>query len=60
MPFPVVVLGANAWGTTKIVGAGSVFPHCLHHRVANGTARPTTVERADDYTVLSVLLVASP
>jgi hypothetical protein len=112
------VLGANAWGSAYIVGAGSTFPHCLHHRVANlagaldGTSPvllgaivdgPTdpanldgvglpgganacppdgtdrfaalnghgavyqdstgdwpTVEPSDDYTVLSVLLFASP
>jgi hypothetical protein len=29
------VLGANAWGSTYIIGAGSVFPRCPHHRVAN-------------------------
>ena len=29
------ILGANAWGSTFIVGDGSTFPHCLHHQVAN-------------------------
>jgi len=29
------VLGANAWGSSFIVGAGSIFPHCIHHQVAN-------------------------
>ena len=29
------ILGANSWGSTFIVGAGSTFPHCLHHQVAN-------------------------
>jgi endoglucanase len=29
------ILGANAWGSTFIVGEGSTFPHCLHHQVAN-------------------------
>jgi hypothetical protein len=111
------VLGANGWGTTYVIGAGTTFPHCPHHRVANlagaldGTSPvllgaivdgPTdpanfaglglpggarncpasggddfsyanghgavyqdstgdwpTVEPADDYTVLSVLLFAS-
>jgi endoglucanase len=111
------VLGANGWGSAFIVGAGTVFPHCLHHRVANlagaldgtspillgaipdGPSDPAnlanlglpggaqtcppaggdsfayanghgavyqdnagdwpTVEPADDYTVLSVLLFAS-
>lgn len=30
-----VMLGRNAWGTSFIVGAGSVFPTCLHHQIAN-------------------------
>ena len=30
-----VILGSNAWGTTFIVGAGTTFPHCIHHQVAN-------------------------
>jgi len=30
-----VVLGANAWGASWIVGAGTTFPLCLHHQVAN-------------------------
>ena len=29
------VLGANAWGTSLIVGDGTVFPHCMQHQVAN-------------------------
>lgn len=29
------VLGANPWGTTFVVSAGSLFPHCLSHQVAN-------------------------
>jgi endoglucanase len=29
------VLGANAWGVAFVVGAGSRFPQCLHHQVAN-------------------------
>jgi len=29
------VLGDNAWGSSFIVGAGSTFPHCLQHQVAN-------------------------
>jgi endoglucanase len=29
------VLGANAWGLSFVVGAGSRFPRCLHHQVAN-------------------------
>jgi endoglucanase len=29
------ILGANAWGTSLIVGDGTMFPHCLQHQVAN-------------------------
>ena len=29
------VLGSNAWGASFIVGAGSTFPHCMQHQVAN-------------------------
>jgi endoglucanase len=29
------VLGANAWGTSLVVGAGTVFPHCPQHQVSN-------------------------
>src|SRR5215472_15686345 len=29
------ILGANAWGSSFIVGDGSVFPHCLQQQVAN-------------------------
>jgi endoglucanase len=29
------VLGANAWGSSLIVGDGTTFPHCIHHQVAN-------------------------
>lgn len=39
-----VILGANAWGTSFIVGAGTRFPRCPHHQVANivGTLDGTT------------------
>ena len=29
------ILGANAWGTSLIVGDGTTFPHCMQHQVAN-------------------------
>jgi endoglucanase len=29
------ILGANAWGTSFIVGDGRTFPRCIHHQVAN-------------------------
>ena len=29
------ILGADAWGTSLIVGNGSTFPHCMQHQVAN-------------------------
>lgn len=30
-----VILGANAWGASFIVGAGTSFPQCVHHQIAN-------------------------
>ncbi len=29
------ILGANAWGSSFIVGDGTTFPNCIHHQVAN-------------------------
>jgi endoglucanase len=29
------ILGANAWGSSFIVGDGDVFPDCMQHQVAN-------------------------
>lgn len=29
------ILGANAWGSSFIIGDGSIFPHCPQHQVAN-------------------------
>jgi endoglucanase len=29
------LLGANAWGSSFVVGSGTTFPRCLHHQVAN-------------------------
>jgi len=29
------ILGANAWGSSFIVGNGSTFPNCIQHQVAN-------------------------
>jgi endoglucanase len=29
------VLGDNAWGASFVVGAGSNYPRCLHHQIAN-------------------------
>jgi endoglucanase len=34
------VLGANAWGTSLIVGDGSTFPLCMQHQVTNLVAVP--------------------
>jgi endoglucanase len=34
------ILGANAWGSSFIVGAGSTFPNCIQHQVANLTGVP--------------------
>jgi len=29
------ILGTNAWGSSFIVGDGSIFPNCIQHQVAN-------------------------
>ena len=29
------VFGANAWGTSFMVGIGTVYPHCMQHQIAN-------------------------
>jgi endoglucanase len=29
------ILGANAWGTSLIVGDGTIFPDCMQHQVTN-------------------------
>jgi endoglucanase len=34
------VLGANAWGTSLIVGNGTTFPLCMQHQVANLAPSP--------------------
>jgi endoglucanase len=28
-------LGANGWGTSFVVGAGTIFPHCMQSEIAN-------------------------
>jgi hypothetical protein len=37
-----VVLGANGWGTSMIVGAGSTYPRCPHDQIASLAANPAT------------------
>ena len=34
------VLGANAWGTSLIVGDGDTFPLCMQHQVTNLVPKP--------------------
>ena len=34
------VLGANAWGTSLVVGDGSTFPLCMQHQVTNLVPNP--------------------
>ena len=34
-------LGANAWGSTFVVGAGSTFPDCMQSEIANIAGSPT-------------------
>lgn len=33
-----VALGANGWGTSLVVGAGTTYPHCPHDQIANLTS----------------------
>jgi endoglucanase len=40
------ILGANAWGSSFIVGDGSTFPRCLQHQVTNLIAAPPLVGAA--------------
>ena len=37
-----VVLGANGWGTSLIVGAGTTYPECPHDQIATLTRSPAT------------------
>jgi endoglucanase len=34
------LLGANAWGTSFMIGVGSTYPKCPQHQIANLTGRP--------------------
>ena len=34
-------LGANAWGSSFVVGAGTVYPHCMQSEIANLAGSPT-------------------
>jgi endoglucanase len=61
------ILGANPWGSSFIVGAGSTFPNCIQHQVANlagavdGTSGVTpilwgaAVEGPDSYATTGLL-----
>jgi endoglucanase len=40
------ILGANAWGSSFIVGDGSTFPRCLQHQVSNLISSPPLVGAA--------------
>jgi endoglucanase len=35
-----IALGANGWGTSLVVGAGSTYPRCPHDQIANLTRGP--------------------
>ena len=36
------LLGANAWGTSFMIGEGSTFPQCPQHQIANLTGHTLT------------------
>ncbi|CAL9351003.1 hypothetical protein SUDANB95_00463 [Actinosynnema sp. ALI-1.44] len=38
-------LGANAWGTTLVIGVGTKFPECPHHQAANLSGDPNGGKR---------------
>eukprot|EP00276_Gloeochaete_wittrockiana_P004174 CAMPEP_0184661038 /NCGR_PEP_ID=MMETSP0308-20130426/36704_1 /TAXON_ID=38269 /ORGANISM="Gloeochaete witrockiana, Strain SAG 46.84" /LENGTH=403 /DNA_ID=CAMNT_0027102071 /DNA_START=865 /DNA_END=2076 /DNA_ORIENTATION=+ len=41
------LLGANAWGMSFFVGAGTIYPRCMHHMIANlATGGPTPLRGA--------------
>ena len=57
-------LGANAWGTTFVVGAGTVFPRCMQDQISNLSGSNTdsppllvgaTVDGPSDYIPRRVL-----
>jgi endoglucanase len=35
-----IVLGANGWGTSLVVGAGATYPRCPHDQIASLTPNP--------------------
>lgn len=37
-----VVLGANGWGTSMVVGAGTTYPRCPHDQIATLAGNPET------------------
>jgi endoglucanase len=41
-------LGANAWGSSFVVGAGTVFPHCMQSEIANLAGSLTGTGSGDD------------
>ena len=41
-------LGANAWGSSFVVGAGTVFPHCMQSEIANLAGSLTGSGSGDD------------
>ncbi|MCG8919160.1 glycoside hydrolase family 9 protein [Actinokineospora sp. PR83] len=52
-------LGANPWGSSFVIGAGSAYPRCPEHQIANLTGRELTgaavngPNRADRFTELN-------
>lgn len=49
------VLGANAWGTSFVVGVGTTAPRCLHHMTAN-----LATDRRGDPVTLRGAVVGGP
>jgi endoglucanase len=47
------LLGANAWGSSFMVGEGTTFPHCMQHQVANLKGSTTGASPVDTGAVVN-------
>jgi endoglucanase len=54
------VLGANAWGSSFVVGAGSVFPRCLASQIPNLSDRSTIGRQNGHGAILAGATVEGP
>jgi endoglucanase len=54
------VLGVNAWGSSFVVGAGSVFPHCLASQIPNLSDRSKIGQQNGHGAILAGATVEGP